>query len=401
MPATYLLLRNNKQSGPLQLDALLQQGLQPHDLIWVEGQSAGWRHPSEINELKAYATGKKHSETKEELRRNTDQTPSPSGPISQPVKNATHIYVSLPAAMRAQPQEESPAADALEAKAAALHQRIQAFAQGKATAEDTDVRPARSLDNMKQEYGAWLAKQEKKKKWGVTKRNLVITGLVLVVTTSVLAISKWIRTEPLLPKPSLTGYAANPVSNETAQTTTASFNAVADSVAATGETLPLNSDTAVNRPLSVPNNAKPIAALKKKKAEENPSLPAVADTTNIVTSVPIPEEKPLLKTVKTAVPLSRLVFVTGTLEHDKKGNASAATRVTLQNNSSETLKSVTVAITYFKKENRQLGKETVYFYNVEPGTAPVITISGNRKATDARFEIGAITRADGSLYLIH
>ena len=58
-------------------------------------------------------------------------------------------------------------------------------------------------------------------------------------------------------------------------------------------------------------------------------------------------------------------------------------------------------ITYFKKEDRQLNKETVYFYNVQPGSAPTIQASGNRRATTAHFEIGTIIRADGSLYLIH
>jgi hypothetical protein len=62
---------------------------------------------------------------------------------------------------------------------------------------------------------------------------------------------------------------------------------------------------------------------------------------------------------------------------------------------------VSVSVTFLKKENRQLGNQTVYFYNVQPATAPVITITGNRRATTARFQINTITRSDGSLYLIH
>ena len=54
MPS-YLLLRNNKESGPYSLNDLVTLGLKPYDLVWIEGRSAAWRYPSEISELKDYA----------------------------------------------------------------------------------------------------------------------------------------------------------------------------------------------------------------------------------------------------------------------------------------------------------------------------------------------------------
>src|SRR6187455_3886551 len=51
----YLLLRSNKQSGPYSLQQLVSFGLKPYDLVWVEGRSAAWRYPSEVDGLKAYA----------------------------------------------------------------------------------------------------------------------------------------------------------------------------------------------------------------------------------------------------------------------------------------------------------------------------------------------------------
>ncbi len=53
--ATYLLLRNNKESGPYTLPELEAKGLKPYDLVWVEGKSAAWRYPSEVEELKRFA----------------------------------------------------------------------------------------------------------------------------------------------------------------------------------------------------------------------------------------------------------------------------------------------------------------------------------------------------------
>src|SRR6516165_8147875 len=51
----YLLLRSNKQSGPFTLDEMRAMGLKAYDLVWVEGKSAAWRYPGEIEELKLYA----------------------------------------------------------------------------------------------------------------------------------------------------------------------------------------------------------------------------------------------------------------------------------------------------------------------------------------------------------
>lgn len=52
---SYLLLRNNKESGPYTLNELVSHGLKAYDLIWATGKSAAWRYPGEIPELKEYA----------------------------------------------------------------------------------------------------------------------------------------------------------------------------------------------------------------------------------------------------------------------------------------------------------------------------------------------------------
>ena len=51
----YLLLRDNKQSGPFSLDELKTLGLKAYDLVWVDGKSAAWRYPSELDELRPFA----------------------------------------------------------------------------------------------------------------------------------------------------------------------------------------------------------------------------------------------------------------------------------------------------------------------------------------------------------
>ncbi len=36
----YLLLRDNKQSGPYTVAEIIEKGIKPYDLVWLEGKSA-------------------------------------------------------------------------------------------------------------------------------------------------------------------------------------------------------------------------------------------------------------------------------------------------------------------------------------------------------------------------
>ena len=50
----YRLLRDNKETGPYAAEELIQSGLKKYDLIWVDGKSAAWRYPCEIDVFKPY-----------------------------------------------------------------------------------------------------------------------------------------------------------------------------------------------------------------------------------------------------------------------------------------------------------------------------------------------------------
>lgn len=46
---TYLLLRNNRRSGPYSHREMVDKGLSGSDLVWVEGESLRWKHPFELD----------------------------------------------------------------------------------------------------------------------------------------------------------------------------------------------------------------------------------------------------------------------------------------------------------------------------------------------------------------
>jgi len=86
----YLLLRNNRETGPYSLEQLTAAGLQPLDLVWVEGESTSWSHPHEMDGLKhavAHAPRAAHRS-------------APAAP---------HIYIAMPAQRNEGGRKPAPA----------------------------------------------------------------------------------------------------------------------------------------------------------------------------------------------------------------------------------------------------------------------------------------------------
>lgn len=103
--STYLLLRDNKESGPFSLDDLLAKGLKAYDLVWVPGKSAAWRYPSEIDELKAYAPATEEQPFDRFYKKQEEETPAVPQQEQQTVKPA----ISGTSAYAPKPQAEKPA----------------------------------------------------------------------------------------------------------------------------------------------------------------------------------------------------------------------------------------------------------------------------------------------------
>jgi hypothetical protein len=81
MEKIYLLLRKNQQTGPYTYEELLQQQLVPTDLIWVEGKSAVWLIPSELNTFIATHTNTK--KTNPDAVNHGGQTVAPHRPSGE------------------------------------------------------------------------------------------------------------------------------------------------------------------------------------------------------------------------------------------------------------------------------------------------------------------------------
>jgi hypothetical protein len=199
--AGYLLLRDNKESGPFTMDDLLNFGLKPYDLIWVQGKSAAWRYPSEIEELKAFAPVveeqpfdrffKKNTveETSDEPPRVAEQysryTPVPQEVKEEPkFKPKKSVFVTLPGQEKiplkknSQPVPEKP----IPAPVPLATTPTISVTENPAAAE---IKYSQPLDEIKERYvKTLLERKDKKAKKGfvinILKKAAVFGGLIVL-----------------------------------------------------------------------------------------------------------------------------------------------------------------------------------------------------------------------------
>jgi hypothetical protein len=133
----YLLLRDNKQTGPHTYEEMLELGFKKYDLVWVEGKSAAWRYPGELPEFSAYAPLVEEqpfdrfykkplaqqrnqeeekptpnvqpiaSETKQEKKTEEFLPQQETVQVPQEEKKIRRVAISMPANRNAQPKKQS------------------------------------------------------------------------------------------------------------------------------------------------------------------------------------------------------------------------------------------------------------------------------------------------------
>lgn len=440
MHKIYLILRNNKQNGPYTLDELVQLNLKQHDLIWVEGRSAGWRYPTEIEALKPYVAG---APADPAGQKNTSMPTEPADApirtistadavaVKQSSKAGKHIFISMPGgntpvspAMAApaaseQAEEETPEAK-LERRARELQQRIQAFSkqQEEKPKEETETKYARSLEDLRQDYANWLHEKKNKKKFRIGKTEwMVAAGLLLLVVSGFTIASLVAGTRSAEPEvvadrktETLTAGAAfaRKPQNDGFQTAVALEEArpeEEDRPVADPNRLTPEEEAMVNEYLA--SQERTYGAGNKKDAHTSfggtsyqPRTSrnqtrlkelAAGETVEPVTSATEGEQKAATVQERKSVPLAELIALNGNYKYDDNRRHITGVEVTIQNNSDQLLKRVAVDVFYYKKRERLFEKETLYFNNVYPQNALTLSTSGNKKAVSARFQLGLIT----------
>jgi len=421
---TYLLLRSNKQSGPYSLQQLVSLGLKPYDLVWLEGKSAAWRYPSEVEGLKDHAPAteeqpydrfyKKPEEKPQENKINKPAQPQQetySLPKEEiyvlPVENKTvttskKVFVAMPENHVPKKQSQPVYAKApafVEEKPAVIEEKkveskplytehetlpkepvlpkqkeiINAYPVSLKEEPTLNEKYSESLDDIKKRYTETYLSRKKKSKWTSTHTSVLqVFGGAIVFCLIVVLVYKNFAGED------------KPQSRTTMiQPDKRSINTVAPS------------NTSNLAPPFIPE-AKTSSANKKQAKKEDKNIPAESLVTNSgqqkideairekeITAVEkkavmLPktaEEKPLETKPKTRpVNINKLVNVRANNYKQRAFGGVMNLELTVNNDSKFELDKVIVELQYLKPSEQPIKTETIVFSSIEANGSKTLKI---------------------------
>ena len=446
---TYLLLRNNKQSGPFSLQQLVSFGLKPYDLVWLEGKSAAWRYPSEVEGLKDYAPAteeqpydrfyKKPEEKPQEKQINKPAAPQQEPytlpkeePYVQPVENKTattskKIFVAMPEnhvpkkqsqpvyAKAPTPFEGKPAIieeKKVENKPVYIRQEPVAKEQtlprqepiNKAYPVSLQEEPtlnekySESLDDIKRRYTETYLNRKKKSKWTSTHTSVLqVFGGAVVFCLIVVVIYK------------------NFAGEEKTQSRTTMIQPDKRSIN-TATTTP---NSTVIPPPIIPQ-AKTSSTKKAQTKEEDSNIPAGSLVTNPIRekddevikeneiavvekkAVMLPkatEEKPEeTKTKIRPVNINKLVNVRANNYKQRAFGGVTNLELTVNNNSKFELDKVIVELQYLKPSEQPIKTETIVFSSVEANGSKTLKIPDYLRGIKVSYKVMEIESSQYERY---
>ena len=435
--ASYLLLRDNKESGPFTMDDLLSFGLKPYDLVWIQGKSAAWRYPSEVDELKPFAPAveeqpfdrfykKNNEEKKEELTPVVNDYPqrTPVAKEDPPVNNEEYNRY-IPAAKKEEEIKFVPKKSVFvtlpEHKQAEVKKNIQPLVQEKPIPAPTisitenpaaaEIKYSQPLDEIKEMYvKTLLERKDKNAKKGIVinllKKVAVFGGLIVL---GVLAgfiiksksgkgnkeVGQTLQASPLVSNNQVNESVTGSVQeNESVIDPSVQKNQKDEQEPSqkTGESTPTSDEPTTVRirketMLIVPKEREefPARQIEPQPSEIDPVTGERASKIRSNTSVKSAEEKAVMKPGKNS--LHDLVSVAS---NDYKRVAFGGIRnlyLTVTNNSKYELDNVIVELQYLKPSEEPLKTENIKFKSIAPNTSTTIRVPDTNRGIKVSYKI--------------
>ncbi len=456
MQKVYLLLRSNQQTGPYTIEELNQLGLKTNDLIWVEGKSAGWSYPSEIEELIPFLSPHlKEAAMRPEVAMAAEHMhdaymPPPTRKTAVAKAAAPHkIFISLPgqaATATAAIQEPSPE-ELLEQKAEMLRRRAQAYKpENKVPADSNPVttKYARSLADIEEDYTSWVYQQKTKKKAPVSRRNLTIAGIGVILLMAGYGITKLVTSksaepqsvaaknnpqallsQPATEEPPPTEPAENkakstipantkierktivehpatkskkvtyiPVRQSTSKAAGPEINSKMEAAETTTNTNRTSADIKKSDAPEATAQKKTLGEkidgfldkLKRKKTKnapaENPQTPNTTDAGG--------ERKAIHRgdgTTATEANLANYIDITPSEPQDNWMMGIHGLKITVRNRSSQTVQNAAVEVRYYNDQQELLDKKIINIANIPPGQSANAAVPDHRLADHTDYQL--------------
>jgi hypothetical protein len=433
---TYLLLRSNKQSGPYSLQQLVSSGLKPYDLVWVEGKSAAWRYPSEVDGLKDYAPAteeqpfdrfyKKQEEKPQEKQIVKQVEPEPATYVlpkeeaySLPVENKTvttskKVFVAMPEnhVPKKQPQtvyakspaivEEKPVVveeKKIESQPAYLRQEVQAkepvVPKQERIITTTPIpineeptlneKYSESLDDIKRRYTETYLSRKQKSKWTSTHTSIlqVVGGAVLFCFLVVVAYKNFAGEDQPQSKTTMIQPDKRAINTVIPSNTSTVIPPVVPeaNISSTKKTQTKKEDTNIPAESLVTNSV-------VQKNDEAVNETEIASVEKKAVMPKVTEEKPEETKPKTRpVNINRLVNVRANNYKQRAFGGIMNLELTVNNDSKFELDKVIVELEYLKPSEQPIKTEKIVFSSIEPNGSKTLRIPDYLRGVKVTYRV--------------
>ena len=392
---TYILLRNNKETGPFSLEALQQMGLQSTDLIWVECQSMNWRHPNEISELKALLAddSKPLADTsKQQLPPDDSKTVEI---IADILVDKKLVFVELPTGIKPVNEKKN---EVLQDAALTDIQKYSGIAdfetpKNEIASSETHIKYSRPLDEIKEMYVKNLEQKMRSKKsisFELLKkyRQPVIYVCLLLTGAGVALFFRNTdnKNEILLPQTiqqSVPSPSSEPIQEE--PTEVAAILPVKteekqftpdDAQLSMASEKTKESSKKKNTPKQPDDNLATIQSIEKSEKNNSPA-------TENTRAKPVTAEN-----ISSKLTIQANDYAVGSFGGIRN------LEVTLQNNSSYLLDKVTVTVDYLNPEGIIIKTENIYFQSVHAGEKETVPVKKSKRGVKINYKIAKIESKD-------
>jgi hypothetical protein len=434
---TYLLLRNNKESGPFVLNELRQFGLKPYDLVWVNGKSAAWRYPGEIEELKEFAPMveeqpydrffKKPSEAKKEevvevKQQQETVVPQPAA-ISSSYVPKKSVFVTLPGQKSFIPRPQTPEPETKKYEPIPIEQTI-SITENPVAAE---IKYSQPLDEIKEMYVKTL--QERKQKIAnkvFVMRNLKKIAAAVAIVAVIALIGYSLKENlPTTPKslarattpqqPAVTGVLPETIATEATSTeqlieekspieqtqreeTAVPYEPVQEEKQVAPKTIAEKTGVIIPKKENIEQKRKEIpidqpspgVEMNTRTGERNRKVRSNDEPELISNTEPVERKQPATNQPKAVMKNNDLTKLVSISANDYQKVAFGGIRnlqLTVNNDSKYILDNVTVEVQYLKPSEEPLRTESVNFRSVAPGGTMTVRMPDTNRGIKVLYKI--------------
>lgn len=440
--ASYILLRNNKEQGPFTKDELLSKGLKPYDLVWIEGRSAGWRYPSEIEELKAFApvveeqpydrfykkTSEQSASAKEEtavivetvqekptIEQSNSSTEALTTADHQTIYPSKRIYVTIPA------NTNKPATKPPEEKIIVEEKKIIIEEKPKPILKQEPVqleeKYSQPLDEIKKQYVNTVLNKKQKPLSPVFNEKIKLGAVALALLLSGTAVGLLINRKPSAEKITAATIPEQKVINTAAQiqepiietpkqeTTPVTQKNIETEKPITSSSQQNNKtiqqDNTLNEDVTI--NKKPAAETRNITKRESKSEETTIKQSNssTITSAKADNPTPSDRVIRVDLNKPNLAKkINITASNYKKATFGGISNLefTVSNNTAYTIDMVIAEVDYYTANKKIYKTETVYFKNIAPNGSQVQQAPDSNRGYEVKYRISLISSKELGIY---